>query len=96
MHNETTMYEKPRKIQTSSENGFMNENVDGGLTVGFPYRIAIPRDIKDGVKSATLMRSEVTVRSVIARSAVCKIQMKTNDFDRRKETFFTYTVHYGT
>lgn len=64
------MYASPRKIQTSFENGLMNENVDGGFTVGFPKRMAMPNVMNDGVKSTAAIRSEVTVRSVMAKSAL--------------------------
>lgn len=35
-------YATPSKTQTFFENGFMNENVDGGSFVGFRYSNAIP------------------------------------------------------
>lgn len=59
----------PSDNQTSDENGDINENVCGGSFVGFWNKIAMPKFIKGMVKSAPLSRSEVIVKSVIARSA---------------------------
>lgn len=64
-------YVKPRMIQTSFENGAINEKVDGACLRGILYRIAMPKFMIDGVKSIALIRSEVTVKSVIAISALC-------------------------
>lgn len=66
----------PRDSQTSVENGDMNENVDGGSLDGFWYKIDMPRFMKGMVKSQPLSRSDVIVKSVMARSAFCKRREK--------------------
>lgn len=66
---ETPRYARPRKPQTSFENGDMKEKREGGAFVGFLYKIEIPKFIKGIVKSTPPSRSEVIVKSVIAKSA---------------------------
>lgn len=50
----------------------MNENVDGGSFIGFLYRMAMPKFMNDGVKSMAATRSDVIVKSVMAKSARCQ------------------------
>lgn len=40
----------------------MNENVEGGFTVGFSNKIAMPNVMNDGVKSRAVILSEVTFK----------------------------------
>lgn len=58
---------------TSFEKGDMKERRDGGSFVGLRYRMDIPRFMNGIVKSTALSRSDVIVRSVMAKSARYKI-----------------------
>lgn len=57
--------------QTSSDNGSMNWNNSGGSFLGFTYKMLIPNVMNGIVKSTTRRRSNVMVRSQMAKSAFC-------------------------
>lgn len=59
----------PISFQTPVENGDMKERRDGGSFVGLRYSREMPRFINGIVKSTALSRSDVIVRSVMAKSA---------------------------
>lgn len=64
---------------TSSENGDMKENKFGGCLVGFLYKIVIPKFMKGLVKSTAFCRDDVIVKSVMAKSALCKNNINIKD-----------------
>lgn len=66
---ETPRYAQPKYSQTCFEKGDMKEKSDGGSLVGLRNNIDIPKFMKGIVKSTALSRSDVIVRSVIAKSA---------------------------
>lgn len=70
-HTETPRYAAPMHHQTPVENGDMKESREGGCLLAFRYKMEMPKFMKGIVKSTALSRSEVMVRSVIARSARC-------------------------
>lgn len=69
--NDTKRYARPSRSQTVGENGETNIKRLGGTGLGFLYNMEIPKFINCNVKSTALSRSEVIVRSAIARSAFC-------------------------
>lgn len=68
-HKETPKYAAPMHHHTPVENGDMKESREGGSFVGLRYKIEIPRFMKGIVKSTALSRSDVIVKSVMAKSA---------------------------
>lgn len=69
---DTPRYAVAVYIQTLNDSGFKNQNSCGFFFSGFAYNMLIPNVINGVVKSTTLLRSKVMVRSQIARSARCK------------------------
>lgn len=59
----------PRYIHTSLEKGDIKEKSDGGCFVGLRYKIVMPKFMNGIVKSTALSRSDVMVKSVMAKSA---------------------------
>lgn len=73
-HTDTRKYDTPRDTQTERENGEENMKRLGGTGSGFRYKILIPRFMKGIVKSTALSLSDVMVKSVMAKSACCKVK----------------------
>jgi hypothetical protein len=70
---ETPKNAAARSFQTPTAKGSAKEKKLGGAFLGFWYKILIPRLIKVVVKSTAASRSEVMVKSVMARSAFWKV-----------------------
>lgn len=66
---ETPRYAAPMHSQTPLENGDMKESNEGASLVGLRYRMEIPKFMNGIVKSTAFSRSDVIVKSVMAKSA---------------------------
>lgn len=77
---DTPRYAVAVYIQTLKDSGFKNQNSCGFFFSGFAYNMLIPNVMNGVVKSTTLLRSKVMVKSQIARSARCKKMPKRKYF----------------
>lgn len=69
---ETPRYAVAVYIQTLNDKGFRNQNSCGFFFSGFAYRMLMPNVMNGVVKSTVLRRSNVIVKSQIAKSALCE------------------------